>query len=367
QFSIIIPARNEEQGLALFNDTTETFQRFQTYSLDAPITPQGHSFRHTVYGNEYIYFTLTYPNVRVRAEWNHVTNLSMWEAFTPLRENSRYDSANPPLDLDASGNPIFGWKKNADPLSYEMLEDLVQRGHIARDELPFRLMSLETGEPIRLHRSSVHWNEYRQSWVMIGVESFGDSFLGEVWFAEAPSPEGPWENAVKVVSHDRGASGDYSFYNPTSQPFFDEASGRYIYFEGTYSNTFSGNPNPTPLYDYNQIMYRLDLATIPDLFARLAGDYNRDGSVDAADYILWRSTLGSQEILAADGLRDGVINTADYAVWASTFGGRALAPELHFIPEPRTALLFAMQCIACATCVRRLRRRFRAGSSRRGG
>jgi hypothetical protein len=36
--------------------------------------------------------------------------------------------------------------------------------------------------------------------------------------------------------------------------------GRVIYLEGSYVNTFSGNPHPTPYYEYNQIMYRLDLA-----------------------------------------------------------------------------------------------------------
>ena len=41
---------------------------------------------------------------------------------------------------------------------------------------------------------------------------------------------------------------------------FDKDGGRVIYFEGTYTHTFSGNPEPTPRYDYNQIMYRLDLA-----------------------------------------------------------------------------------------------------------
>ena len=45
---------------------------------------------------------------------------------------------------------------------------------------------------------------------MIGVESSGDSFLGEVWFSEAPTPDGPWVNAVKVATHDRGSTGDYS-------------------------------------------------------------------------------------------------------------------------------------------------------------
>ena len=36
--------------------------------------------------------------------------------------------------------------------------------------------------------------------------------------------------------------------------------GRVIYLEGSYVNTFSGNPRPTPSYEYNQIMYRLDLS-----------------------------------------------------------------------------------------------------------
>lgn len=36
--------------------------------------------------------------------------------------------------------------------------------------------------------------------------------------------------------------------------------GRVIFFEGTYTHTFSGNPEPTPRYDYNQVLYKLDLA-----------------------------------------------------------------------------------------------------------
>ena len=33
-----------------------------------------------------------------------------------------------------------------------------------------------------------------------------------------------------------------------------------MYFEGTYAETFSGAPSKTPRYDYNQVMYRLDLS-----------------------------------------------------------------------------------------------------------
>jgi len=41
---------------------------------------------------------------------------------------------------------------------------------------------------------------------------------------------------------------------------FDQEGGRIIYFEGTYTATFSGNKDPTPRYDYNQVMYQLDLS-----------------------------------------------------------------------------------------------------------
>jgi hypothetical protein len=348
-----------EQGIALFNDATGTFQRFQTYSPGNTLVPQGHAFRHRVGGQDYIYFSQTYVNVRVKADWPYVTNIAQWEAFTPLRENSTYDPANPPLELDPSGRPVFGWKKNAAPLSYDMLEDLVQRGHLQRDQLPFRLQELTTGDAVRLHRSSVQWNDYRQAWILIGTEAWGDSFLGEVWFAEAPTPEGPWVNAVKVASHDRGAAGDYTFYNPSLHPYFDQAGGRFIYFEGTYANTFSGNPNQTPLYDYNQMMYRLDLATIPHLFPRLPGDYNASGAVDAADYILWRNTLGQTGLsLAADGNLNNRIDAGDYDVWRAHFGETAgnagesarLAPT---VPEPATGI--TLLALVCGWHARRLR------------
>ncbi len=171
--------------------------------------------------------------------------------------------------------------------------------------------------------------------------------MGEVWFSEAPTPEGPWVNAVKVATHDDGSTNDYSYYNPTQHPFFDEQGGRIIYFDGTYSDTFSGNSNPTPLYDYNEMMYRLDLGKIPDLFPRLAGDYNRDGVVDAADYVVWREAMQGDINLAADGSRNGVIDQADYEVWRMNFGTTS-TPSLAMavaVPEPSMWLLLLTAAI----------------------
>ena len=90
--------------------------------------------------------------------------------------------------------------------------------------------------------------------MLIATQLGGTSTLGEVWYSEADELTGPWRRARKIVTHEK-----YSFYNPVHHACFDQKNGRLIYFEGTYVNTFSGNPVATPRYDYNQIMYRLDL------------------------------------------------------------------------------------------------------------
>lgn len=54
----------------------------------------------------------------------------------------------------------------------------------------------------------------------------------------------------------------------------------------------------------------------------LIGDYNLDQSVDAADYIVWRMTLGNDvaRFSGADGSGNGVVDQDDYDVWRAHFG-----------------------------------------------
>jgi glucose/arabinose dehydrogenase len=52
----------------------------------------------------------------------------------------------------------------------------------------------------------------------------------------------------------------------------------------------------------------------------VAGDYNQNGVVDAADYSVWRDTLGSTSDLRADGSDNGIIDVADYDLWKTHFG-----------------------------------------------
>jgi hypothetical protein len=52
----------------------------------------------------------------------------------------------------------------------------------------------------------------------------------------------------------------------------------------------------------------------------LAGDYNFDGTVDAADYVVWQATRHSAVDLRANGNGDRVVDQADYDVWWANFG-----------------------------------------------
>ncbi len=112
-----------------------------------------------------------------------------------------------------------------------------------------------SSDEIKPHRGSIAWNDYRKKWVTIFTQQDGEpSSLGEIWYAEAPAPSGPWGNAVKVVTH-----ANYTFYNPKIHPGFTNPGSPVLLFEGTYTKSFSTNQQATPRYDYNQVLYRLDL------------------------------------------------------------------------------------------------------------
>ena len=239
-----------ERGVVQFDDERQQFGHRATFQKDAPLYPHGHPFLHRAAdGREYVYFAGGMPLVRVRASLASYLDPSQYETYTFLPAGSGSD-----VQRNPDGSLKFKWRGGQPKLDHRQVNKLIAEKRIRAGESPVHLIDIETGKPVLTQHGSVYWNDHRQRWVMVISQSFGSSILGEIWFAEAARPEGPWAYARKIVTHD-----DYSFYNPKQHPYFAKDGGSTLFFEATYTSTFSGNKHPTPLYDYNQVMYRLEL------------------------------------------------------------------------------------------------------------
>jgi hypothetical protein len=204
------PLEAYEWGLCVWNETTRNLEPLRTLWTKspsvpkAPPVPEGHpvTWRDEA-GREWLFFGNPFPTLRCPARFE-------------------------------------AWK---DPKTWEVLEPQSV------------VKAVGGGQEVKPHSGSIAWNGYRKRWVTVFMEKFGKpSAFGELWYAESMSPTGPWGPAVKVLSHE-----NYTFYNPRLHPEFTPADSPVLLFEGTYTMQFADRPIPTARYDYNQILYRLDL------------------------------------------------------------------------------------------------------------
>lgn len=94
------------------------------------------------------------------------------------------------------------------------------------------------------------------------------------------------------------------------------------------------------------------------LYATIAGDYNGDGAVNAADYTVWRDALGQpvSRGLGADGDGDGQVTASDLEVWRTNFGATVASFDpAETTPEPSAAIT-AVSALGCLLVGEQLRR-----------
>ena len=198
-----------EIGLCVWNDATSAFEHHRTLWKAAdgnakPAWPNGHpAFWKDPQGKEWLYLGDPLPAMRFPATFEGWQDQSQWEVLTPQKT----------------------------------------------------LMAADSGKEVTLHSGSIDWNPWRKRWVTVFVQNFGNpSVVGELWYAEADAPTGPWGPAVKVMTHE-----NYTFYNPRLHPEFTTGDSPILLFEGTYTQEFANHAPTTPRSNYNQILYRLDL------------------------------------------------------------------------------------------------------------
>jgi hypothetical protein len=113
---------------------------------------------------------------------------------------------------------------------------------------------------------------------------------------------------------------------------------------GVYPISFlAGNELTDPSAEPLLIEFVSGSITVVSDLQPLTGDYNRNGVVDASDFVVWRNTLGQAATgLPADGNGNGVIDAGDYNLWRANFGrsvGTASGAAAHAaVPEPATWL-----------------------------
>jgi len=244
--------------LVVFDDAKALFEPVKRWEWHEG-HDSAHPFHATVDGVEYVYL---FPNLRVKAELARLENLDEYEALTcvagdgkvrgpvhgPVHDNVHVDDTK--IERDAAGRALYRWIGGADRLAPARVDELISAGVMKREDHWMGLVDFESGAPIGAGRGALFWNVFHQRWLMLCAAATP----GEIWFAEGDTPVGPFGYARRVATH-----GTYNFYNPTQEPLFDQECGRLVYFTGTYTTSFSAAKVATPRYDYNELMYRLNL------------------------------------------------------------------------------------------------------------
>lgn len=97
-------------------------------------------------------------------------------------------------------------------------------------------------------------------------------------------------------------------------------------------------------------------AVLLTVVSNLPGDYNSDGTVNIADYTVWRNNLGSSVTLPGD-TTPGEVSTVDYDVWRTNFGA-SLASSASVltasVPEPSAVFLLMLSLMSIGLRMNRI-------------
>ncbi|TWT37864.1 hypothetical protein KOR34_28300 [Posidoniimonas corsicana] len=150
----------------------------------------------------------------------------------------------------------------------------------------------------------------------------------------APGAGPPSFEGVTIDEHHallRAAPGDDAVFNPLAD---NPLSG------GWSLHPLNG-PDLTDVIGNQVVLVNPRKAGIP----AAAGDYDRNGVIDMADYALWRAQYGVTGSALADGNDDGRVDAADYTLWRDAFAGESGA---HLVPCPGASTLGIVPMFAAA-------------------
>ncbi|GAB4275085.1 MAG: hypothetical protein Kow0029_15940 [Candidatus Rifleibacteriota bacterium] len=246
----------EEAGFALFQESEGSFRIVKRFK-----TSKGHKCTHPVpifIGSERRY--LLFPWEMTGVEYSEIVNEQEHFFYTCFRKMDSkakrtkgflLNGEKCYIERDSKGRAIYSWRKGGVAASSLFQQILLQKGVMTEDDVLFAPLEIDSGKRIARFDGSIAYNSFKGCWICIsqGIKP------GDIIYAEADTPTGPWGFARKVSEFKR-----YNLYNPAQHPWFAQENDRFIYYEGTYTNFFSDSPGKNPEADYNQVMFKLDLA-----------------------------------------------------------------------------------------------------------
>lgn len=192
-------------------------------------------------------------------------------------------------------------------------------------------------------------------------------------------PLAAWLSACLVLAQmsyaTTGIPGDYSndgVVDAADYVLWRKAEGENVFLP---NNPISAMPIGSAHYDVWRSNFGITSGT--SAAPQLNCDYNGNGVCDAADYVVWRKTVGTNDH-TADGSRNGIVDAADHIFWMEGFGNvlPGTSSGIEFInsstvPEPGAAVIALLGGtgfflnLRCRRCQRPVRLRISVTSSAR--
>jgi hypothetical protein len=163
----------------------------------------------------------------------------------------------------------------------------------------------------------------------------GFSYVLSFSYADNPYEGGISSADVRIVNAASGAallSGSISHSTSTGSFADWQYFTNYFTATGTLSRLSIASTSTSNSPSGGIILDNIIVNTFGD---PLPGDYNNNGAIDAADYVLWRK--GGP--LANEVDNPGTVNAADYIAWRARFGNSGGSGTAAIIPEPPARLL----------------------------
>lgn len=172
---------------------------------------------------------------------------------------------------------------------------------------------------------------------MIGLDIYTDP---------TSTMSGQWYD---ILSHYNGSklialSETGTLPNAAAMSTYNIAWDYFSVWQDSFLDDFTAQQVQTLLND-NRILTLNELPSLPwSNAAPVLGDFDHNGQVDAADYVLWRDLRGQSGLnLAADGDLNGKVDEADFALWRAHFGQTNASAATTAVPEPA---VWMIACIA---------------------